>query len=164
MFCNNLFRQTGLSVLDNMELYMKNLFIRLITIFTMFSMGILSADIGKGLNLTVTSADRQTQMMSMLLSVLTIVEYKKEVNVVFCGAASDLALKSTKTKVFKPIDKSPTMLLNKILKLGANVEVCPMYLPSVKKSLDDLIKGITIAKPPVVTGRLLDKDYLGITF
>jgi len=143
---------------------MKNLLIRLTLIYALFGISTLSADMGKGLNLNVTSADRQTQMMSMLLSVMTLKKYKKEVNVVFCGAASDLALKSTTTETFKPINKSPTMLLNAILKLGANVEVCPMYLPSINKSEKDLIKGITIAEPYIVTGRLLDKDYLGITF
>lgn len=130
----------------------------------LFSMGAASADMGKGLNVTITSADRQTQMMAMVLSVMTMKKHKKAVNVVFCGPASDLALKTTKTETFKPSDKSPTMLLNALLKMGATVEVCPLFLPSTDKAAGELIDGITVAKPPKVAARLLDMDYRSLTF
>lgn len=122
------------------------------------------ADQVNGLNVTVTSADRETQMMAMVLSIQSIKKHGKEINIVFCGPASDLALKSTKTAAFKPSGKSPTMLLNALLKMGATIEVCPLYLPNSGKSSDALIKGIMIAKPPVVAGRLLDKNYRSLTF
>ena len=126
--------------------------------------GTAGAEQGKGLNVVVTSADLQAQMMAMVLSVQTIKKHGKEVNMVLCGAAGDLALRSTKTEAFLPPKKSPTMLLKKLLEMGASIEVCPLYLPNAGKSTDDLIQGITVAKPPVVAGRLLDKDYQNLTF
>jgi predicted peroxiredoxin len=122
------------------------------------------ADQSKGLNVLLTAAERQAQMMAMVLSVQTIKKHGKEVNMVLCGSAGDLALSSTKTEAMKPPGKSPTQLLHALLKMGASVEVCPLYLPDVGKSKDDLIQGITIAKPSVVAGRLLDTDYTNLSY
>lgn len=80
------------------------------------------AEQGKGLNVIVTSADRQAQMMAMVLSVQTMKEHGKKVNMVLCGAAGDLALQSTTTETLLPPQKSPTMLLNTLLKMGASVQ------------------------------------------
>lgn len=117
------------------------------------------AEQSKGLNVVLTSPDRQTQMMAMVLSVMTMKEHSKEVNMVLCGSAGDLALSETKTEQMQPAGKSPTQLLNALLKMGANVEVCPLYLPNAGKQKADLINGITVAKPPVIAGRLLDENY-----
>ncbi len=125
---------------------------------------VVSADQGKGLNVVLTSADRQAQMMAMVLSMQTLKKHKKELNMVICGAAGDLVLKDTKTDTMKPADKSPTMLLNAVIKSGGKVEVCPLYLPNVGKTAEDLIEGITVAKPPIVAGRLLDTDYNNLTY
>jgi len=122
------------------------------------------ADQAKGLNVLLTAAERQAQMMAIVISVQTIKKHGKQVNIVLCGSAGDLALSSTKTEAMKPPGKSPTQLLNALLKMGASVEICPLYLPSVGKSKADLIDGITIAAPPVVAGRLLDTDYTNLSF
>lgn len=122
------------------------------------------AEQAKGLNVLVTTADRQAQMMAMVLSVQTIKEHGKEINMVLCGAAGDLALQSTNTETFMPPQKSPTMLLKALLKMGASIQVCPLYLPHAGKSTSDLIEGITTAAPPDVADRLLDKDYQNLTF
>jgi len=143
---------------------MKNIFLAMLVMSTSLGLGTASAEQGKGLNVTVTSADQQTQMMAMVLSVQTIKKHGKEINMVLCGPAGELALKSTKTETFKPADKSPTMLLKALLKSGAAVSVCPLYLPNAGHSNDELIEGITVAKPPMVAGRLLDTDYRSLTF
>ena len=122
------------------------------------------ADQAKGLNVLLTASERQAQMMAMVLSVQTMKKHGKEVNMVLCGSAGDLALSSTKTETMKPPGKSPTQLLNALLKMGASVEICPLYLPGAGKSKADLIDGITIAKPPVVAGRLLDTDYTNLSY
>ena len=93
-----------------------------------------------------------------------MMKHGKEVNMVLCGSAGDLALSSTKTAAIEPAGKSPTQLLNALLKIGASVDVCPLYLPSVGKSNSDLIEGITVANPPVVAGRLLDTDYTNLSY
>lgn len=143
---------------------MKKLLAGLCVASTILAAGVASADQSKGLNVMLTSADRQAQMMAMVLSVQTLQTHEKEVNIVLCASAGDLALKKTKTEMFKPLDKSPTMLLGVILKSGGKVEVCPLYLPSAGKTAADLLEGITVAKPPVVAGRFLDNDYSNLTY
>ena len=116
-----------------------------------------------GLNVVLTSGDEQTQMMAMVLSMMTI-KAKKKVNITMCAAGGKLALKDTKTAIFEPPKKSPTMLLNALIKQGANVQVCPLYLPSIKKDASALIDGITIAKPPKIAAQLLDNDFATLSY
>ena len=101
--------------------------------------GAAIAEQAKGLNVIVTSADRQAQMMAMVLSLQTMKTHGKEVTIILCASAGDLALQSTETPTFPPLNKSPTMLLNNLLKMGANVVICPMYLPTVGKTTEDQI-------------------------
>lgn len=122
------------------------------------------ADQSKGLNVLVTAGEREAQMMALVLSVQTIKKHSKEVNMVLCSSAGDLALSSTKTEKIEPAGKSPTQLLNALLKMGASISVCPLYLPGVGKSESDLIEGVTIASPPLVAGRLLDNDYTNLSY
>lgn len=143
---------------------MKKIIASLLVSSALFTSAGVSADQGKGLNVMLTSADRQAQMMAMVLSIQTLQKHSKELNMVICGAAGDLVLKETQTETMKPMDKSPTMLLNAVIKSGGIVEVCPLYLPNAGKTEADLIEGITIAKPPVVAGRLLDTDYSNLTY
>lgn len=131
---------------------------------SVFATSVSFADQSKGLNLVVTAPERESQMMALVLSLQTIKKHGKEVNMVLCSSAGDLALSATKTEAFKPSGKSPTDLLKAIMKMGAKVEVCPLYLPNSGKTEADLIKGITVAKPPVVAGRLLDKDYKTLSY
>jgi len=126
--------------------------------------GAALAEQAKGLNVIVTSADRQAQMMAMVLSLQTMKTHEKEVTMILCASAGDLALQSTETPTFPPLNKSPTMLLEKLLQMGATVVICPMYLPTVGKSTEDLIEGITVGKPPVCAGQVLDEDYQNLTF
>ncbi len=134
---------------------------------TLISPSILSADKADGLNVLVNSADPQTQTMAMVLSMMSIKKHHKEVNIVLCGAAGDLADKNIKaTPVKRPDGTSPTPQdnLKMLIKKGATVEVCPLYLPNSGKDKSVLLEGITVAKPPVVAGRLLDDDFANITF
>ena len=116
-----------------------------------------------GLNVVLTSGDEQTQMMAMVLSMMTV-KAKKQVNITMCAAGGKLALKDTKTAVFEPAKKSPTMLLNALIKKGANVQVCPLYLPSIGKDKSALIEGITIAKPPKIAEQLLNDDFATLSY
>ncbi len=128
---------------------------------------ISSASQAKGLNVLVNSGNSQTQAMAMVLSLMTIKKHKKEVSIVLCGKAGDLADKNIKgipTK--RPDGSAPSAKkhLQMLIKLGAKVEVCPLYLPNSGKNKSILLDGITIAKPPVVAGKLLNNDYQNITF
>ena len=126
-----------------------------------------SAEQAKGLNVIVNSANSQTQAMAMVLSLMSIKKHKKEVNIVLCGAAGDLADKNIKGVATKRPDgtaPSAKKHLKMLIKLGADVKVCPLYLPNSGKDKSVLLEGITVAKPPVVAGNLLDKDFENISF
>ena len=118
----------------------------------------------EGLNVVVTSADHQTQLMAMVLSTQTLKAHGKQVNMTLCGPAGDLALKETTTPKLKPKDVSPTMMLKKIMGMGAKVEVCPLYLPNKGKTAADLIDGINVAKPANVAAGLLNKNFQNLTY
>jgi predicted peroxiredoxin len=117
----------------------------------------------KGLNVLLTSKDAQTQMMAMVLSTMTLKE-KKEVKMVLCSSAGDLAVKGMESPTLKPQDKSPKMMLEAIIKQGAKVEVCPLYLPNAGKDETALLEGITVAKPAEVAKNLLNKDYQNLSY
>lgn len=128
---------------------------------------ILNAGQLKGLNVIVNSAEPQTQMMAMVLSTMAVKKHKKMVNITLCGPAGDLAVKGMKsTPVKRPDGKSPTpkMALIGLIKAGARVQVCPLYLPNAGKDKAVLLEGITVAKPPMVAAKLLDSEFNNLTF
>jgi len=67
-----------------------------------------------------------------------------------CGAAGDIALIGSEEVVLKPINKSPRMVLKFLIENGVTVQACPLYLPNKGISAEDLIDGVTQARPPLV--------------
>lgn len=121
----------------------------------------------KGLNVIVNSAEPQTQAMAMVLSLMTMKKHKKMVNIVLCGKAGDLADKNIKgVPTKRPNGTAPSAKthLQRLIEMGAKVQVCPLYLPNAGKTKSILLDGITVASPPVVAGKLLNVDYQNITF
>ena len=55
---------------------------------------VASENMAKGLNVMLTSEDAQTQMMGMVLATMTL-KKGKEVNMVLCSSAGNLALKDS---------------------------------------------------------------------
>jgi predicted peroxiredoxin len=98
---------------------------------------------------------------------MTMKKHRKDVNIVLCGKAGDLADKNIKgTPVKRPNGKapSPKQHLQKLIEMGASVQICPLYLPNANKNKSVLLDGITVAKPPKVAAKLLDINYQNITF
>ncbi|PWE20634.1 hypothetical protein DF188_07425 [Aliarcobacter skirrowii] len=124
---------------------------------------VASENMAKGLNVMLTSEDAQTQMMGMVLATMSL-KKGKEVNMVLCSSAGNLALKDSESPKLKPQNKSPKMMLEDLIKNGAKVEVCPLFLPNANKNESDLINSVTVAKPPVVADRLLNKDYQNLSY
>lgn len=56
------------------------------------------------------------------------------------------------------------MMLKALIKKGANVKVCPLYLPNLGKDDSVLLKGITIAKPPKVAAFLLNDEFKNLSY
>jgi predicted peroxiredoxin len=129
----------------------------------LFIPSLLSADSAKGLNVIVTAKDTQAQMMAMVLSMATLKQNKK-VNMTLCSSAGDLAIKGMKSEVLKPMNKSPKMMLQALIKNGAKVTLCPIYLPNVNKDKSMLIEGITMATPAGGAKELLDLDFQNLTY
>ena len=144
---------------------MKKILLSLSTVAVLAVGASASENSTKGLNVLITSADTQTQMMGMVLSTMTL-KKEKEVNMVLCSSAGNLALKDSKEEKIKMQgeEKSPQMLLQGLIKQGAKVEVCPLFLPNAGKTEADLIESVTVAKPPVVADKLLDKDYQNLSY
>lgn len=143
---------------------MKNLFTKSLLVVAFAIPTILSAGQLKGLNVIINSGEPQTQMMAMVLSTMAVKKHKKIVNITLCGAAGDLAVKGMKSEILKPMNKSPKMMMKAIMKKGAKVEVCPLYLPNAGKDASVLIKGITVAKPPKVAAQLLNDDFTTLSY
>ncbi|HCD35435.1 MAG TPA: hypothetical protein DEQ23_00125 [Chlorobium sp.] len=117
----------------------------------------------KGLFVVVTDADPMTQMMAMVLSTQTL-KQGKSVQILLCGPAGELALTKSPQTSFKPLDKSPQMLLAGLIAQGVKVELCPLYLPNTGKTPKDLIKGVSVAKPPVVAAAMNEAGIKLFTF
>jgi hypothetical protein len=117
----------------------------------------------KGLFVVVTTPDVQTQMMAMVLSTQTI-NQGKSVRMLLCGPAGELAVKNSEQTMLKPLNKSPQMLLLGLIKSGATVEMCPLFLPNKGADAAVLIDGVSIAKPPVVAQKLREEGVKLFTF
>ncbi|XPV69139.1 MAG: hypothetical protein ACNI25_00835 [Halarcobacter sp.] len=123
----------------------------------------LQAEQNKGLNVVLTSGEPQTQLMAMVLSMMTL-NQEKLVNMTLCSKAGDLAIKGKESPILKPKNKSPKMMLQAIMKKGAKVEVCPLYLPNANLDKSNLIEGINVAKPPMVAKQLLNSEFTTLSY
>ncbi|MCF8217116.1 MAG: hypothetical protein K9I59_09825 [Chlorobium sp.] len=120
-------------------------------------------DATRGLFVVITEADPMTQMMALVLSTQTV-EQGKSVQILLCGPGGDLAMQKSSQVMMKPLNKSPQMLLQGLIAKGVVVEVCPLYLPNKGKKAEDLINGVSVAKPPVVAKNLRAEGIKLFTF
>jgi hypothetical protein len=56
------------------------------------------------------------------------------------------------------------MLLMGLIKSGATIEICPLFLPNKGADADVLIDGVSIAQPPVVAEKLREEGVKLFTF
>ncbi len=123
----------------------------------------LSFASGKSLMTIVTSPNPQTQLMSMVLSVKSMMKGAK-VDILLCGPAGDIATKGSKEIRLKPKNMSAQMLLKKMIKKGVSVKVCPLYLPNKGKTKADLIKGVSVANPGKMAAMILEENRKILTY
>jgi intracellular sulfur oxidation DsrE/DsrF family protein len=102
----------------------------------------------------VTSADNQAQGMAMVLAG-QMAEQKAAVRILLCGPAGQLALKAYEPAALKPRNVTPKQMMAGLIKGGATVEVCALFLPNADKTPADLIDGVTVAKPPEVAAYMV---------
>lgn len=115
----------------------------------------------------VTSADAQTQLMAMVLTMQSA-QQGADAHIMLCGPAGDMALKdapASATTPQKPKDMSPQGLLQTIMeKTDTSAEVCAIYLPNAELDQSALLDGITAADPAAMAARLIDDDTTVLSF
>jgi hypothetical protein len=91
-------------------------------------------------------------------------EQKASVRVLLCDKAGDIALVGAELPKLKPRDVTTQQMLQGVIKAGAKVEVCALYLPNTGKQPTDLIPGVTAAKPAEVAAHLLKPGVNTLAF
>ncbi|MDO4682269.1 MAG: hypothetical protein Q4B17_05705 [Lautropia sp.] len=95
-------------------------------------------------------------------------EQKAAVRVLLCDAAGDIALSQVDAAkpqaILKPRNVTPQQMLQGLIKGGAKVEVCALYLPNTGKQPSDLLPGVTPAKPADVAAHLLKPGVKTLAF
>ena len=89
---------------------------------------------------------------------------KAPVRVLLCDAAGDIAVAGQDMPRLKPKDVTPQQMLQGLIKSGAKVEVCALYLPNTGRQASDLIPGVTAANPADVAAHLLKPEVKTLAF
>lgn len=114
----------------------------------------------------ITSADAQTQLMGMVLTMQSV-KAGASAHMLLCGPGGDIALKDapdSATAAQPPMGMSPQGLMQQIMKAGGTVEVCAIYLPGKGAEADVLLDDIGVAAPPAMAARLMDDDTRVLSF
>lgn len=91
-------------------------------------------------------------------------EQKASVRILLCDAAGDIAVVGQQLPKLKPRDVTTQQMLQGVIKAGAKVEVCALYLPNTGRKPTDLIEGVTPAKPADVAAHLLKPGLNSLAF
>lgn len=91
-------------------------------------------------------------------------EQKAAVRVLLCDAAANIALQGQEMPALKPRNVTPQQMLQGLIKNGAQVEVCALFLPNSGKQASDLISGVSPAKPADVAAHLLKPGVQTLAF
>ncbi len=91
-------------------------------------------------------------------------EQKAHVRVLLCDAAADIAVVGKEMPTLKPRNVTPQHMLQGLIKAGATVEVCALYLPNSGRQAADLVPGVTPAKPAEVAAHLLKPGVATLAF
>ena len=113
--------------------------------------------------LTINSGSAMTQGAGLVLASQAM-EQKTTVRVLLCDAGGDIAVTGKEMPSLKPKNVTAQQMLQGLIKAGAKVEVCALYLPSTGRQATDLIPGVTPAKPADVIAYLLKPDVKTLAF
>ena len=91
-------------------------------------------------------------------------EQKADVRVLLCDAAGDIAVNGLSMPTLKPRNVTPQQMLQGLIKAGAKVQVCALYLPNTGRQANDLLAGVTSAKPADIVTYLLKPGVQTLAF
>lgn len=111
----------------------------------------------------INSGNPQSQGVALLLANQAVAQ-KAQVRILLCSEGGQLALKDRESAALKPVNKSPKEILQGLIKAGAKVEVCAIFLPNSDWKATDLIEGVGVAKPADVTAYLLQAHVKTLTY
>ncbi len=111
----------------------------------------------------IHSSQPMAQGAALVLATQAL-EQKASVRVLLCDAAGDLAVAGSPQTVLKPRNVTPQQMLQGLIRNGATVEVCALYLPNTGKQPTDLIAGVTPARPAEVAAHLLKPGMATLAF
>ena len=112
---------------------------------------------------SINSGVTQTQGVALVLANQALAQ-KAGVRVLLCSEGGQLAVKDKESAVLKPVNKSPKEMLQGLMKAGAKVEVCALFLPNADLKPTDLIEGIGVAKPADVAAHILQPNDKTLSF
>jgi hypothetical protein len=116
-----------------------------------------------GLFVSIHSAGSMAQGAGLVLAGQAL-EQKVPVRVLLCDAAADIAVTGKEMTALKPRNVTPQQMLQGLLKAGAKVEVCALYLPNTGHQATDLVAGVTPAKPADVAAYLMKPGVRTLAF
>jgi predicted peroxiredoxin len=117
------------------------------------------AELLVGINSGVT----QTQGVALVLASQALAQ-KAAVRILLCSDGGQLAVKDKESATLKPMSKSPKEMLQGLMKAGAKVEVCALFLPNSDLKPTDLIEGIGVAKPADVAAYMLQPNVKTLNY
>lgn len=129
---------------------------------TVFFAAAVSAQAGD-LFVSINSGSLMTQGAGLAIAT-NAVEQKANVRILLCDAGGDIALTGKEMPTLKPKNVTPQQMLQGLLKNGAKVEVCALYLPNSGHKATDLITGVTPASPADVAAFLLQPGVQTLAF
>ncbi|MBB1075601.1 MAG: hypothetical protein BWK72_02385 [Rhodoferax ferrireducens] len=122
----------------------------------------VSAQAGE-LFVSINSGSVMTQGAGLAIAT-NAVEQKANVRILLCDAGGDIAVAGKEMPTLKPKNVTPQQILQGLLKNGAKVEVCALYLPNSGRKATDLITGVTPANPADVAAYLLKPEVQTLAF
>ncbi len=112
---------------------------------------------------SIHSAGAMAQGAGLVLAGQAL-EQKVAVRVLLCDAAGDIAVTGKEMPALKPRNVTPQQMLQGLLKAGAKVEVCALYLPNTGRKPADLLTGVTPASPADVAAHLMKAGVRTLAF
>ena len=132
-------------------------------LIVLLACGLASAASAQELFFNIHSGQAMAQGAGLVLAGQAL-EQKASVRVLLCDAAADIAVTGKEMPSLKPRNVTPQQMLQGLIKGGAQVEVCALYLPNSGRQVSDLIPGVTPAKPADVTAHLLKPSVKILAF
>ena len=135
-------------------------------LFLVLALGLASSAFAQSspeLFVTLNSGQPQTQGMALVLANQAAAQ-KVAVRVLLGSEGAQLAITSKESVRLKPPNVTPKDMLSALMKAGAKVEVCALFLPNSDWKESDLIAGVTVAKPADVATYMMQPHVKAMTF